>query len=66
MIKSLGKQHQEITHLITIKIYHLVILIVIFRNEQLADKKIYIEIEKKKYPAELLTKPLKANNFKNI
>ena len=37
-----------------------------FSNEQLADKKIYIEIEKKKYPAELLTKPLKANNFKNI
>jgi 4-methylaminobutanoate oxidase (formaldehyde-forming) len=37
-----------------------------FSNEQLADKKIYIEIEKEKYPAELLTKPLKANNFKNI
>jgi glycine cleavage system aminomethyltransferase T/glycine/D-amino acid oxidase-like deaminating enzyme len=37
-----------------------------FSNEQLADKKIYIEIEKNKYPAELLTKPLKANNFKNI
>jgi glycine cleavage system aminomethyltransferase T/glycine/D-amino acid oxidase-like deaminating enzyme len=37
-----------------------------FSNEQLVDKKIYIEIEKKKYPAELLTKPLKANNFKNI
>jgi glycine cleavage system aminomethyltransferase T/glycine/D-amino acid oxidase-like deaminating enzyme len=37
-----------------------------FSNEQLVDKKIYIEIEKKKYPAELLTKSLKANNFKNI
>jgi len=37
-----------------------------FSNEQLVDKKIYIEIEKKKYPAELLIKPLKANNFKNI
>ena len=35
-------------------------------NEQLTDNKLYIEIEKKKYPAELLTKPLKANNFKNI
>jgi 4-methylaminobutanoate oxidase (formaldehyde-forming) len=37
-----------------------------FSYEQLADKKLYIEIEKKKYPAELLTKPLKSNNFKNI
>jgi glycine cleavage system aminomethyltransferase T/glycine/D-amino acid oxidase-like deaminating enzyme len=37
-----------------------------FLNEKLVDKNLYIEIEKKKYPAELLTKPLKANNFKNI
>jgi 4-methylaminobutanoate oxidase (formaldehyde-forming) len=37
-----------------------------FSNEQLVKKNLYIEIEKKKYPAELLTKPLKANNFKNI
>ena len=37
-----------------------------FSNEQLVDKNLYIEIEKKKYPAELLTKPLKASNFKNI
>ena len=37
-----------------------------FFNEQLVDKNLYIEIEKKKYPAELLTKPLKACNFKNI
>jgi glycine cleavage system aminomethyltransferase T/glycine/D-amino acid oxidase-like deaminating enzyme len=37
-----------------------------FSNEQLVDKNFYIEIEKKKYPAELLTKPLKANNYKNI
>ena len=37
-----------------------------FSNDQLFDKNLYIEIEKKKYPAELLTKPLKANNFKNI
>ena len=35
-------------------------------NEQLAKKNLYIEVEKKKYPAELLTKPLKTNNFKNI
>ncbi|MDA9665406.1 FAD-dependent oxidoreductase [Candidatus Pelagibacter sp.] len=35
-------------------------------NEQLANKNLYIEIEKKKYPAELLTKPLKKHNFKNI
>jgi 4-methylaminobutanoate oxidase (formaldehyde-forming) len=37
-----------------------------FSNEQLVDKKLYIEIEKKKYPADLLIKPLKANNFKNL
>ena len=37
-----------------------------FSNEQLVDKNLYIEIEKKKYSAELLTKPLKANNFKNL
>jgi len=35
-------------------------------NEQLVDKNLYIEIEKKKYPAELLLKPLKTHNFKNI
>jgi 4-methylaminobutanoate oxidase (formaldehyde-forming) len=37
-----------------------------FSNEQLVDKNLYIEIEKKRYSAELLTKPLKANNFKNL
>jgi 4-methylaminobutanoate oxidase (formaldehyde-forming) len=37
-----------------------------FSNKQLVSKNLYIEIEKKKYPAELLTKPLKDNNFKNI
>jgi 4-methylaminobutanoate oxidase (formaldehyde-forming) len=37
-----------------------------FSNEQLVHKNLYIEIEKKKYLAELLTKPLKVNNFKNI
>lgn len=35
-------------------------------NEQLIGKNLYIEIEKKKYPAELLVKPLKNRNFKNI
>jgi 4-methylaminobutanoate oxidase (formaldehyde-forming) len=37
-----------------------------FSNKQLVDKNLYIEIEKKKYPAELLEKPLKLNNYKNI
>jgi len=35
-------------------------------NENLANKNLYIEVEKKKYSAELLLKPLKSNNFKNI
>ena len=35
-------------------------------NEQLVDKNLYIEIEKKKYSAVLLIKPLKSNNFKII
>ena len=35
-------------------------------NEQLVDKNVYIEIEKKKYPAQLLLKPLKSHNFKDI
>ena len=29
------------------------------------DKNLFIEIEKIKYPAQILTKPLKANNYKN-
>jgi len=37
-----------------------------FSNHQLKDKNLYIEIEKKKYLAELLTKPLKFHKFKNI
>ena len=37
-----------------------------FSSEQLVDENLYIEIEKKKYPAELLEKPLKRNNFKNL
>ena len=35
-------------------------------NEQLIDKNLYIEIEKKKYLAELLLKPLKHHKFKNM
>ena len=35
-------------------------------NEELIEKEIYIEIEKTKYPAQILSKPLKNNNFKNI
>jgi 4-methylaminobutanoate oxidase (formaldehyde-forming) len=37
-----------------------------FSNDQLMNKNLYIEIEKKKYPTELLTKPLKPHKFKNI
>jgi 4-methylaminobutanoate oxidase (formaldehyde-forming) len=55
MIKLLEKQHQEFGYINCN-----------FSNEELADKNLYIEIEKKKYPAKLLEKPLKANNFKNI
>ena len=35
-------------------------------NEELSNNEIYIEIEKKKYQAEILLKPLKKSNFKNI
>jgi glycine cleavage system aminomethyltransferase T/glycine/D-amino acid oxidase-like deaminating enzyme len=34
--------------------------------EELSTKKLYIEVEKVKYPVTLLSKPLKQNNFKNI
>ena len=37
-----------------------------FTNKKLLDRDIYIEIEKKKYQAEILLKPLKQGNFKNI
>ncbi len=37
-----------------------------FTNEELVNKDLYIEIEKIKYPADLLLKPLKDNNFKNL
>ena len=35
-------------------------------NEKLTKSKIFIEVEKKKYLANLLLKPLKQNNYKNI
>ena len=34
-------------------------------KETLTNKNIYIEVEKKKYPAEILLKPLNQTNFKN-
>ena len=35
-------------------------------NEDIAKKEIFVEIEKTKYQADLLTKPLKQSNFKSI
>ncbi len=35
-------------------------------KEELSKKNLYIEVEKKKYPAEILLKPLKQSNFRNI
>ncbi len=37
-----------------------------YSNDELTSDHIYIEVEKKKYRAQLLKKPLKQNNFKNI
>jgi len=37
-----------------------------YSNNELIEKKMYIEIEKRKYPIEVLLKPLKQTNFKNI
>ena len=34
-------------------------------NEELQNKNLFIEVEKKKYPIELISKPLKQTNFKN-
>ena len=36
-----------------------------FSNEELQTKNLFIEVEKKKYPIELISKPLKQTNFKN-
>ncbi len=37
-----------------------------FTIDELINKNLYIEVEKTKYPVELLLKPLKVNHFKNI
>ena len=34
-------------------------------NEELQNKKLFIEVEKKKYPLEIINKPLKQTDFKN-
>ena len=36
-----------------------------YSNEELQSKDLFIEVEKKKYPIELLIKPLKQTDFKN-
>ena len=36
-----------------------------FSNEELQNKNLSIEVEKKKYPIEIINKPLKQTNFKN-
>ena len=38
----------------------------IFLNEELQNKNLFIEVEKKKYPIEIINKPLKQTNFKII
>ena len=37
-----------------------------YSNEELVKKDLYIEVEKTKYAVELLLKPLKQNNYKNL
>ncbi len=37
-----------------------------FSDEELQNKKLFIEVEKKKYQIEMIKKPLKQTNFKNI
>ena len=37
-----------------------------YTNNDLIEKDIFIEVEKRKFKAELLLKPLKNTNFKNI
>ena len=36
-----------------------------FSNEELKNKNLFIEVEKKKYPIQIINKPLKQTNFKN-
>jgi 4-methylaminobutanoate oxidase (formaldehyde-forming) len=66
MIILLAKLLLEIIHLITDKNLSFGYIKSDLSNEELQDKNIYIEIEKKKYPAEILLKPLKQINFKTI
>ena len=35
-------------------------------NEELVSRNLYIEVEKKRYPAQILLKPLKSSEFKKI
>ncbi|MDA9960622.1 FAD-dependent oxidoreductase [Candidatus Pelagibacter sp.] len=37
-----------------------------YTNDELKEKKLFIEVEKKKYVADIILKPLKETNFKNI
>ena len=37
-----------------------------FSNEELKDKNLFIEVEKKKYPISILTESLKQTDFKNL
>ena len=37
-----------------------------FSNEELKNKSLFIEVEKKKYPISVQLKPLKQTNYKNI
>ena len=37
-----------------------------YTNDELKEKKLFIEVEKKKYAADIILKPLKETNFKNI
>ena len=36
-----------------------------YTNEELQSKDLFVEVEKKKYPIDLITKPLKQTDFKN-
>ena len=37
-----------------------------FSNDELQKKKLFVEVEKQKYPIKLNLKPLKQTNYKNI
>jgi len=38
----------------------------IFSNKELQSKKLFIEVEKQKYPIEIQLQPLKRTDFKNL